>query len=417
MQLEAIKKHNYLYLASTVVLIALFFLPSYRTNFNLVALALLGMAYAILFIKNSIHRLAKIALPLLCYGLIGFIFSLPGNFKMGFLHPIMIVWISVFPMIIANDVIKRKNIGDTKIVYFISLIFLCIILTATIKAMSIDPEVMRYMTAVAVSDKDEIADLTSQNVGGYGVAYGVGAVFISFVGSLLAFNIKGRIKFLSLVSIIAMGFVIIHAQFTTLLILVSLALFIQLIQIKRSFLYRFLVILMVASLWICAEPLFVMIMDFFSDTTTGYHLQEIYGTLFGNEEYDHLRRTLLSRAIDLFLQSPIVGSDVSNPKNMTIAIQCHSTILYNLIRGGIFGLFFFLYTYWLVFKPIFKHFSLRTRNLVLVPLLIYYLVLSYLNPIESDVFNFCFGFIALTTVYIFSLYSKNGKNNKKALAQ
>lgn len=403
---------KYVYLIATVLLILWIFLPSYRTRFDLVFLTLLELFYTLLFINNSISKLKKIALPLICYGLMNFAFALPGNFKIGFLHPIMTVWIAIFPMIMAYDVIKKKNIKEIKTEYFISLVFLFIILVATLKAMDENPYIMRFMTAGSASDEDDLANLSAQNVGGFGVAYGVGAIFISFFGVLLSYRLNLMVRIICVCIIIMLGYVIIYAQFTTLLILVFSILLYQLVKLKDDLLYKIFIILIGIVLFMLSEHIFIMLMDFFYGTKTGEHLNEIYGALWGDEEYDNFRRTLLSRAIDLFFQSPLIGSDVSIPDNMTVARQCHSTILYILIRVGLIGYSFFLYTYWMVFKPIFEYFNTKVRKLVLIPLAIYYLVLSYLNPIESDVFNFCFGFLALVTPYIISLYSKYGKKSK-----
>ena len=398
-------KYNIVFYIVTACLVTYSFLPSYRSTIDLPQIAVIDMIYGFLFLPGFISHLKRVATPIIIYAITYFLVALPGNVKLGLVHPFMTLFICVFPLMMAAGILKRNNSKDLTLTYFISIYFLFVIIISTIEAIQVDSSVMRYLTS-SHQDTTYEDELIRNNVGGFAIAYGVGGLFIVLVGCFRTFKLKYSYKLICLVLIAVCGYLVALAQFTTLLILVLTILGYQIWITTKSVFSKILVVIVGITLLLYSEDIMLWLIKLYEGNATSQHLKELYDVLFEEQEYNYSRRGLLSDAIDLFATSPIWGCNMTNPNNLLIANSSHSTILGIACKTGIIGLISFILAYWYAFKPIFNYFEKKVRKQVLVPMVIFFIVLSYINPTDSDVFNYTFGFLATMTLLIIA--NKNG---------
>lgn len=384
----------------TLVLLIAAMLPAYRSTYALPTMAVAEMIFAFIFFPGFYKTFCRIFIPLLAYSLLCFFIATPFDLKMGFIHPFMSQWIWIFPIVMASELIRCKSFDTNRFIYFASITVLMIIITATFKALGENPFAMREMTAGI--DEEYVAMLIRMNVGSFGIAYGCGVVLTALVGCLLIYRMSSFNKLFALVFAAVLATLVIMAQFTTLLIITVGVICYQLVVYSKSPLFKICIALIGAALFIFGKDILGAIIEYFDGTVTAFHLQEIYDSLFEDVEYDNTRRKYLGQAIDLFFNSPIWGNDVTTEFNEMIVYESHSTVLTVLCKTGILGLWAYLAAYWQAFKPIFKAWDVKTRKIIGNGLIIYFLLLAYLNPAENDIFSFCLGLVSILTVYYFS---------------
>lgn len=384
----------------TLLLMTIAILPSYRSQYALPTLAVMEMIYAFISFPRFYKTFRSVLMPILVYAIMCYLIALPFDFKMGFMHPFMSLWIWIFPIIMASELIKYKSFDTNRFVYLGSLTILMVVIVATLKMMVENPIIMRDMTAGL--DPDFVAQMNSMNIGGFGIAYGCGVVLIALTGCILAYKMSKQNKLFALSLIVIFGALVVMAQFTTLLIICAAIFFYQSLCFKRSSPTKFIIVLGIVIIGIFSKDLLAMTIDTFQGTVTSYHLKEIYDSVFGDSEYDNTRSLYMANSIELFLSSPIWGNNVSSGVNAETIYESHSTIMTVLCKTGIIGLFAYLGAFWKAFKPIYKSWNSSTRKILGNSLIGYYLLLALLNPAENDIFSYCLGLVATLTVYYFS---------------
>lgn len=384
----------------TLLLMIVAILPSYRSGYALPTLAVMEMTYAFIFFPRFYKTFGSVLWPILGYAIMCFLVALPFDFKMGFMHPFMSLWIWIFPIIMASELIKYKSFDTNRFIYFGSLAILMIIIVATLKMMAENPIIMRDMTAGL--DSEFVAQMNSMNIGGFGIAYGCGVVLVALTGCILVYKMPKHNKLFALALIVILGALVVMAQFTTLLIICVAIFCYQVLCFKRSSPTKFILVLGIIIMGVFSKNLLAMTIETFHGTVTSYHLKEIYDSVFGNSEYDNTRSIYMANSIGLFLSSPIWGNNASSGINAEIIYESHSTIMTVLCKTGIIGLSAYLGAFWKAFKPIYTSWNLPTRKILGNSIIGYYLLLAFLNPAENDIFSYCLGLIAVLTIYYFS---------------
>lgn len=411
---EIFRLHHLFYVAFSLVISTVIFLPSVRMRFGLVEIALLTAIYAACFFRVQIpHIIRSIVPPIAVYGIMCYFFGIPFQLKLGLLHPIMTLWIWVFPILMATCLFERNSRTERNIIIGYNLILLLIIIIATAKAMLIFPDIMRMLTA-GTTEKSLAQSMAQMNVGGFGIAYGCGAILLVLVALLINYIHNNITRTLLWGGIGLCGYIVLQAHFTTLLgLCIAGTAFILYISTDNPF-TKIFCILIALLLLVAIRPLMESIIDYYQGSAVANHLQDLYDSWFKGKEYHSYRNEYFMNGVNLFLTNPLLGVNITLPENHFAYIASHSTVLGVATRSGIIGCFCYFYTYWIAAKNRIYKCSSPLRFRIYSPLIAYFLILSLLNPTELDVFNYCVGFISLV---IISLILKQNDNTETTLEE
>ena len=214
---EIFRLHHLFYVVFSLIISTVIFLPSVRMKLGLVEIALLTVVYAVCFFRSQIPYIWRMIPPMLIYGLMCFLFGMPFQFKLGFLHPIMTLWIWVFPILMTTCLFERQSRKERNVIIAYNLILLLVVIIATAKAMLVFPDVMRMLTA-GTTEKAFSQSMTQMNVGGFGIAYGCGAILLVLVALLTNFTLNKITRILLWGGIVVCGYIVLQAHFTELLL-------------------------------------------------------------------------------------------------------------------------------------------------------------------------------------------------------
>lgn len=394
---EIFRLHHLFYVVFSLIVSTVIFLPSVRMKLGLVEIALLTAVYAVCFFRSQIPCIRRMIPPMLIYGLMCFLFGMPFQLKLGFLHPIMTLWIWVFPILMATCLFERNSRKERNIIIGYNLILLLVVIIATAKAMLAFPDIMRMLTA-GTTEKAFSQSMTQMNVGGFGIAYGCGAILLVLVTLLINFTLNKITQILLWGGIGLCGYIVLQAHFTTLLGLciagVTLILYISTGNPFAKLIY----ILVTLLLLLAVQPLMRIVIDYYQGSAVAGHLQDLYVSWFEGGKYHSYRNEYFMNGVNLFLTSPLWGVNVTLPENQFTYIASHSTVLGVATRSGVIGCFCYFYTYWIAVKDKVFDCPSPQRFRIYFSLIAYFLILSFLNPTESDVFNYCVGFISLVII-------------------
>ena len=195
--------------------------------------------------------------------------------------------------------------------------------------------------------------------------------------------------------IVVCGYIVLQAHFTTLLGLCIASITLILYISTENPFAKLIYILVALLLLLAVQPLMRTVIDYYQGSAVAGHLQDLYASWFEGEKYHSYRNEYFMNGVNLFLTSPLLGVNVTLPENQFTYIASHSTMLGVATRSGIIGCFCYFYTYWVAVKDRVFECPSPQRFRIYFPLIAYFLILSLLNPTESDVFNYCVGFISL----------------------
>ena len=392
--IEVTRLRQFFYVVFSLIVSTVIFLPSVRMKFGLVEIALLTAVYAACFFRTLWPCIKKMILPMTIYGLMCFFFGMPFQLKLGLLHPIMTLWIWVFPFLMCACLLERNSRKELKLVLGYNFVLLLVIIIATAKAMLIFPNAMRLMTSGA-TEASLANSMAQMNVGGFGIAYGCGAILLVLVALLMNCTINKITRISLFLGIVFCGFIVLQAQFTTLLGLCVIGVaFIFYFSTNNSF-TKIFCILIALLLLVALQPLMSFTIELYQGSKVAAHLQDLYSSWFEGDQYHSYRNDYFMNGVNLFLTSPLLGVNVTLPENQFTYIASHSTVLGVATRSGMIGCFCYFYTYWVAVKDRVYECPSPQRFRIYFPLIAYFLILSLLNPIELDVFNYCVGFISL----------------------
>ena len=395
--IEVTRLRQFFYVVFSLIVSTVIFLPSVRMKFGLVEIALLTAVYALCFFRTLLPSIKKMILPMIIYGLMCFLFGMPFQFKLGFLHPIMTLWIWVFPILMCACLLGRNSRKELNLILGYNLILLLIIIIATAKAMMAFPDVMRMMTSGA-TEESLAQSMAQMNVGGFGIAYGCGAILLVLVALLMNSTMNKITRISLFLGIGFCGFIVLQAQFTTLLGLCVMGVALIFYFSTDNPFTKIFYILIVLLLLVAIQPLMSFAIELYQGSMVAAHLQELYSSWFEGEQYHSYRNDYFMNGVNLFLTNPLLGVNVTLPENQFAYIASHSTVLGVATRSGVIGCFCYFYTYWVAVKDRVFECPSPQRFRIYFPLIAYFLILSLLNPTESDVFNFCVGFISLIII-------------------
>ena len=169
------KSISIVYVACTILVGAFYCFPQLRILIRFDQLAYLTALYYLCFVAkyvsfNQVVNLMKYAIP---FCLLMFV-AKGLNFKYGFLHNFMGLWNLVVPSIICIGLFLRNRPRELFIITWTAIVMLAITCLTTLTVMDESENVMRELTA-GTTDETYAMELREMGVGGFGIAYAMGA--------------------------------------------------------------------------------------------------------------------------------------------------------------------------------------------------------------------------------------------------
>src|SRR5699024_10349692 len=280
----------------------------------------------------------------------------------------------------------KKVIAKISVVLFIS--FSITILTTIIGLYSV-PNAARILTSSS-SSINESTLLTSKNIGGFDLVYGLIILIPSLISIILFKNEISNIwKLFLFIFIISSILLVVNASFTIAVILLILSVFLGIFsKLKPKTMVMLLLLIFFISIIIPKDPIstgFKQVSQFTNNTYISERFEDMGNFVIGNNNsIQHLdnRTSKYSMSFNTFVENPITGIG-SYYYVDGVGIGYHSQILDNLARYGVFGLLFyilFFYTFYMFVKKIWNQSNLKANFFVS---LFTFLFISLLNPTFS----------------------------------
>lgn len=360
-------------------------LPFVKAFVNIPTTSYISFIVAILlFNRETISKvLSKSVLIAIPFLLLYFIVARQLDFFYGFLHPLLLLWYSLFPAILAYDLIKRNKRSEIIFTAIVSLVLFAYVAVNTLTELQTNEYVLRDITSGL--DEELLDQMVSRNVGGFGFAYASGAFFIALLAIIVNSQIKKNYKtILSLFSVL-LFFIVIRAQFTTLLFIVlSLSFLILYLRSNKSIRIS---IVILSPFWVFGiSYLLTLLMSLYEGTVVGDHLQTFYNSIWENKsvvDSAGSRSIFMADAFWAGLSSPIWGQGIVSGPVYYIARYCHSDVLAAFVGTGIIGVYSRYKSLVFVSKKSNEDLGKDLSKKIYIPIILYYLLLSFFNPIEQ----------------------------------
>lgn len=397
-------KGSLLYVAIVAFFCAIYILPKIKVNFGYVSITELSMFFYLSFIykKDGLTHIIKILKNLLPYMLLMFVVAKSFDFKMGFLHPFLTAWVMLFPAILCINVIERNSKFEQRSIVLISFAMICYIVFNTIKAFAETPDIMRVLTASIITEEDRFI-FNMKNIGGYGIAYGCGAIVV-LLTTILRSGIENKIlRNIVILLLLYMAYLVFNAQFATLLFLTISCTMLSISYTIENKSKKLLFVFICILIMIVLPLIFSLFIQFYNDTTVGLKLARFSTNVFENGDLKNSsgqRSQNQFNALTLFFHSPIWGHDiVTNSHNAIVYYASHSTVLAVLVATGIIGFISYCRTYWFVVVGLYKKYMGTNKRYV--PIIIYFSLFALFNPSESSDASWVIFMIVPLTYYVF----------------
>ena len=305
------------------------------------------------------------------------------DFKMGFLHPLLTSWCMLFPGILCHNIIKRDNNLELYSIGIVSFSMLLYVISNTIGAFAESTDIMRELTA-STMDENIRLEYVMANIGGYGVAYGCGAIVVMLFTILVKHKFYRKQSILLYASIAFFSYFVLNAQFTTLLLLTLFCTILSLYYSDYGQKHKCRLVVLGFVLIFLMPLCMDLLAQLYNGTTIGDKLIRMNSAISGGHVSEASGERSLNqiKALKLFFESPIFGNNIlSDFSNANIYHESHSTFLGVACSTGIIGLISYYSTYWSVIKPLFREYSGTDKNYIAIVL--YFFLFSILNPSES----------------------------------
>lgn len=276
------------------------------------------------------------------------------------------------------------------------------ILFKTINALEQNQWIARILAKGKTQDTLEIRAYRLQNIGGFEFSYMMGIVTICLVWTV----IKVKSKAVRLVCICASAvsfYYIIQTMYTTLLLLTVTCVLILLICNIKKPLIKVIVIVIFFIFALGLAPFFEFLSSLFTNSLLSVKFMQMHDALTGaginalGSRPEHILEALTN-----WIHSPLIGG-------YNIGTTAHSTIFATLEKNGLVGLLSFFIMFYQSWKLLLD----GTEELVLNVVMLYVLVLSFLNPIGYvfEITIMAFFIMPLWSVLIVDKHEKRHEKN------
>lgn len=361
-----------------------YILPSIKMLFNYTSFSFFLLVYLMFYIVTH-QPIIKIILKVLFWStLFGVLHSLivfPLDFKKG-LWVVMTQFITFFPFFIFMTVYARKNILEYILIVFAIICMYAYAGLNTYIAMAIDPNITRFMTAISVSDQEQVKLYQSLNVGGFGLSYSIGLLCIIFWAMFLSFDLKKSNKMIFLLFAILFFIYVVNAQFAILFIITLVLIIYILFNKINNIKIRFIALLSLIPIIFMLPTVVGWLAQTFSGSTLGEKF-----TIMLSNDFSQIDRFMMYKdSFNLFLKSPVWGNDVTG-SNYIVYNASHSTFMSLLSSTGILGISFYLISFFVVHKYLRIFFQRKIYNSIFIPSYLFILLVSLMNP-TFEIFEF-----------------------------
>ncbi len=389
-----------IFITASLLIAACYLLPQVQIFIRIQDLALLSAIY---FFAFSYKKIGIISLQVIIWSipflLIYFFVSRNLDFKYGLLHPIMLLWVCIFPAFMNKTIEERDSNFEKYSVLIGVIVMAALVIANTITIMQIDPTIARTMTS-GLADEDYVLQMKRMGVGGFGISYSSGLLTLS---SLLVY-LNASTKYLKIGGIISLLFflyMVLNAQFTTLLIITIISVGLMLYMRQKS-----LWVILFVILIFFIPAILQKIIDFYGESSpVASHLSYLYNNITGEGIEEESQRDIYRREIiALIFQSPLWGYSVEGTY-AHLFTHSHSTLLGYGLATGFVGVVFYITTIIKVFKYSISNYCQSPYNKFFLPMLVFYLLLSFFNPTNSPEINFAF-FLIVPLIYSCLINSK-----------
>lgn len=379
------KNFSVIYVTSTLIIAGLYFLPQMSILIRFDQLAYLTAVYYICFVTKyvNVNRLINLMKHAIPFCILMF-FARGLNFKYGFLHNFMGIWNLIIPSVICLGLFLRNRPRELVFITWSAIIMLLFTCVITIDAMGESMNVMRELTA-GTTDEDYAMKLREKGVGGFGIAYAMGALSVGLFALFKQMRRWNIWKFMILALLVFSFYFVTQAQFTTLLIITLIGISVTFFLNAETIAQKLKVIIITIFIISFLPMIVQLIIELYQDSTISTRLSRMYNSLWGDGNISKLsgmRSIYQLDAFKLFLRSPIWGNNITQQPNAFIHLACHSTLLAIACSTGIIGVWSYLKTFYTAFTneiKLINPFLHRSYFSVVI----YYLLFALFNPIDA----------------------------------
>lgn len=390
---------------ATIIVSLLYILPQTVVFITNDKMAIIVTIYYSFFVSKYVSPLVvlKVLLISLPYLFIYYFNNFLGNFKLGFVLPFMTLWTLIMPCFAAIAIYKRNNPSEQKTVLVFIGLSLLYVSVSTFRALALDPVIMREM---AGGDEKIVMPARLMGVGGFGIAYGMGALLIAMWALRIYFRKPQSRHILYMMATIGCGLMVVMSQYATLFFITIFGIAIYYV-LEANNIWKKIGILLFAIIAVYASQTFVLLgASLFEGQVLESKFQMIYDGIWGGagaENISGIRSQYQLDAFSLFINSPIIGYE--GAVNTKAFMNSHSEILGIMAATGLIGILSYLGCFVsAIMQTIKSCFKVRKEKILYYPVLLFYLAFAFLNPI-SYVFECAWIIFFVIPLFYFKVFN------------
>ena len=387
---------NFLYALCAGVIACCYLLPQLQYFVRIQELAVLSFLFSVIFIfrgrtSTDVFNIMVGAIP---YLLISFVVAYPFNLKYGIVHPLLLLWNTIFPALLCKSILARNNKTITFVLIGLSVCIFLYVGWQTIIQTADNQNIARMMTN-GDTDEDVLVEMKLMGVGGFGAAYSSGVYAIVAAVMLLHFALKKIERYILILILFITLYYAFNAMFTT-LILITIASFATIIiyRKKRNILYIPFFFLV---LFILLPSLLQLAIEFEKGTPVADHLHDIYMKLYGTVSATSERDQFMKENVEAMIDSPLWGHDISDGYYKYLTRNSHSTFWSIIINTGLIGAVSYFSVYVKAYRSMKVNVSRMQEKQIYLPLIVYFILLAFFNPSDSFEVSWALFFVAPLT--------------------
>lgn len=367
---------------ATIVMMLFYVLPQAVLVVRNDMMAVIVTVYYVLFISRYVSPLIVLKTLLLAvpYLLLFWVNGSSGDAKLGFVLPFMTLWTLVMPCFAIIAIVKRNNQKEQRTILIVTGICLLYVFIATFRGLAVNPLIMRDLDG---GEDISLHQTRLMGVGGYGLAYATGALFIA-IWIICQYIPPKMYKMMGLLFLLICGLLVVQSQYATLLFITIGGVAIHYIIEARTFSKKLLLVVVSIVLLLLSKFLVTLGMSVFGgQEVLVFKFQMISDALWGNAGVENVsgdRSQMHIDAFKMFLSSPIAGCADFGQKEAYIA--AHSTILSVMASTGLIGIISYFMLFFNCIKRLMLNCFFDMEKRIILPVFIYFFAFSFLNPID-----------------------------------
>lgn len=402
---------NFIYTLYACGLACCYLLPQLHLLIRIQELAVLSFLFSAIFIfrGKALADASNILVKSVPYLLVSFIVSYPFSIKYGLVHPFLLLWNTVFPVLLCKDIIEKKNQTVIFVLICLSVSLFLYVGWQTFIQSADNQNIARMMTN-GDTDEDVLAEMMLMGVGGFGAAYSSGVYAIVSAVLLLHFTLKKYERIILIALLLVALYYVLNAMFTTLILITFASFAIILIYRKKRQSNILYISFILVFFFFLLPSLLQIAIEYEKDSPVGDHLYEIYMKLYGTVSTTTERDQFMMKNIAAMFDSPLLGHDISSGYYGELTRNSHSTFWSIVINTGIVGVVSYFSVYVRAYRTVKNKVTKIQEKQIYLPLVVYFLLLSFFNPSDAFEVSWALFFVA---PLIYSTYKlKENESNQ-----